>query len=72
MKNKKWIILLIAILVAVAGIVHTIMRFVTILNNQYTSFPATVALLILIPYLVCSGLCLIIWVVMKRKARCNE
>lgn len=72
MKNKKWLVLLVAILVEVAGIVHTIIRYMTIFNNQYTSFPATVSLLILIPYSICSVLCLIVWAVMKRKANSNK
>ncbi len=72
MKNKKWVLLLIAILVEVAGIVHTIIRYVTIFNDQFTSFPATVALFILIPYSICSVLCLIVWVIMKRKVRGNK
>ncbi len=72
MKNKKWMVLLIAILVEIAGIVHTAIRYVMIFNDQYTSFPATVSLLILVPHSICSVLCLIVWAIIRRKAGGNQ
>lgn len=71
-KNKRWVVLLTAVLVEVAGIVHTAIRYVTIFNDRYTGFPATVSLLILVPYSICSVLCLIVWAILKRKARGNK
>lgn len=67
MKNKKNILLVAAILSALAGLVHTAICFVSLCNDVYTSFPAWTALLVLVPYVLCSSLCAVVWAVIRQK-----
>ena len=68
MKNKIFLALIItACIVAVAGIIHTVIGYVSLAGNNYSGVPASMALLILIPYLLVSIICLIIGLIVRRK-----
>lgn len=70
-KKLFWIFLIIILLLAAAGIVHTAIVYVSILNSVGTSFPLETAFLFLIPYAIAIALVGLIWLIVYAILRKN-
>lgn len=70
-KKLFWIFLMIILLLAAAGIVHTAIVYVSILNSAGTGFPVEAAFLFLIPYAIAIALVGLIWLIVYAFLRKN-
>ncbi len=65
---KKMFFVLIESLILILCVIHTHILYSNMANNQYSAVPAGYAFLIIIPYVVVSGVCLLVYCkVRKRK-----
>lgn len=64
---KKIILVTIVVLLALAGIAHTAWYYFHIKNDAFTSLPANIAFLLIIPYALAIFICLAIGFIISRK-----
>lgn len=71
MKHKeKFILTLIVLCLAVAGLTHATVRFFMLKGNIYYTIPETVAFLWLLPYALAIAVCLLVGgIVIHRKKK---
>ena len=70
MKDKrKLIVLLVAAAIVLAGIIHSVLRYVYFLNCRFMSAPAEIAFLWLVPYGLAAVICLIVGGVIVHKIK---
>lgn len=73
MKRLSIIFVSIMIFTLLSGIVHTTITFINIFNDQYTSAPASIAFLFLIPYAIAiifeGVMWLLLWYIYKKQEK---
>ena len=65
-KALKYVFLSVIIVLLLAAVVHVTVAYVSIGSDPYTSAPASVAFLLIIPYALAMGVCGIAWAIANK------
>lgn len=68
-KTLKLVFLVVTIILSVAMVTHVAIAYVGIANDPYTSAPADIAFLLIIPYAIAICIVATVWMILSKKEK---